>query len=82
VPDVLYTLSKSQWRALALLGAERADVMRAWGKGFGITRPTVRVLAHHGLAQYDETVSDGVCCRITAQGRIALAKFQASANFN
>lgn len=75
---MITTMSKTQWRTLARLGTEKADVMTTWGKGFGITRPTVNVLSRLGFVDYDAAVTTGVRCRITAKGRIALAQFQAS----
>lgn len=67
-------ITGSQYRALSRLAREKDDLMRIWGAGFGITRPSVRVLQRLGLAEYDETEQRGICCRITPQGRIALAQ--------
>lgn len=67
-------ITSSQFRALSRLGREQDDVMRIWGAGFGISRPSIRVLQRLGLAEYDETEQRGIRCRITPQGRIALTQ--------
>ncbi len=76
----MLTITNSQFRALSRLGQEKDDVMRAWGRGFGLRRSSVRALHRLGLVDYDEHGAGGICCRITAAGRIALVQVTTTMN--